>query len=591
MDKTQKENVKEYSSKEGIKVLFRYVSTQKIFFYSTIVSILFVSIIASVVPYLVGQFLDELTLIGTAQEISEKAWLLIILITMTFLLTLLGRWVTGYVSTRLSVNLISEYRVKAINTLLNYPISFFKKRKTGEIHEIITRTEDSLSDFIGYQAPSVLADFSKLILSMGFVFYISFQLGSILFFGLFIFAVLVFSVTPKIKKATKDLNDALNDIKNDFFESITNIFEIKRNSNEQKEITKIQNAYRGPFLEKAYREDDIWNNTNVLRRIILYATQISLYVMAMFLIINNEITVGEVVAIFLYVNQVFGPIGQISNVWLFLQRALVKLKEGEELLDYPTEDSGSFEGEVEKGEIEFKSVNFGYEDNEIALKNISFTVPAGSTIALVGESGAGKTTTIDLLGGYYMPDDGEILIDGESTNRYTKETLRSALGYVSQEVTLFNDTIRNNIAYGAVRDVSQGDIEKAAKQAGAHTFISKLTDGYDQSVGERGLVLSVGQKQRIAIARAFLRDPKILVLDEPTSALDAKTERHITDSLNTLMKDRTTVIIAHRLSTTRTADQILVFKDGEIIERGSHKELIDMNGEYTMMYNEHVGLS
>ena len=243
-----------------------------------------------------------------------------------------------------------------------------------------------------------------------------------------------------------------------------------------------------------------------------------------------------------------------------------------------------------RGDIDFKNVSFQYDEGKPVLQDISFSIKAGQIIALVGESGVGKSTLIDLISAYHFANSGEVLIDGHDVHTLNLRKLRQSIAVVPQEVVLFNDTIETNIKYGNF-EASHEEIREAARKAHALDFIEKFPDQWKQLVGERGIKLSVGQKQRIAIARAILRNPKILVLDEPTSALDAGTEKIITESLDKLMTGKTTFIIAHRLSTVRKADNILVFKDGKIIETGKHDELLKIeDGEYRRLYELQIGL-
>jgi ABC-type multidrug transport system fused ATPase/permease subunit len=255
----------------------------------------------------------------------------------------------------------------------------------------------------------------------------------------------------------------------------------------------------------------------------------------------------------------------------------------------PYEKKGSVKLDI-KGDIELKNVNFQYESGKQVLENISFKAKAGNVIALVGESGVGKSTLIDLISGYHFPNKGELLIDNHNIHDVNLKSLRQQIAVVPQEVVLFNDTILMNIKYGNF-NVTDEQVKDVAKKAHALDFIEKFPNKWEQIVGERGVKLSVGQKQRIAIARAMLRNPKILILDEPTSALDAGSERIITESLDELMEGKTTFIVAHRLSTVRKADIILVFKDGKIIESGTHDELLMIEGgEYKRLYELQIGL-
>ena len=290
----------------------------------------------------------------------------------------------------------------------------------------------------------------------------------------------------------------------------------------------------------------------------------------------------------------FGPFVRLGQNWQTVQNGLVAIERSEEILSvskekYIPKNAVILSGI--KGEIVFKNVSFVYKKktNQI-LDDISFEVGPGEIVALVGESGVGKSTLIDLISGYYFPQEGEVLIDGHNIKNIGLKFLRSKIAIGPQEVILFNDTIKNNIAYGKF-SATEKEIKRAAERSYASEFIESFPKKYKQIVGERGIKLSVGQKQRVAIARAILRDPKILILDEPTSALDAKSEKFIQESLEKLMKNRTTFIIAHRLSTVRRADKILVLENGRIVEQGRHQDLIKIpNGVYHQFYKYQIGL-
>lgn len=255
------------------------------------------------------------------------------------------------------------------------------------------------------------------------------------------------------------------------------------------------------------------------------------------------------------------------------------LRQDQEIIDAP----GAIPLNVKRGQVEFNNVSFGYSSEKVVLKNISFVAPAGKTIAFVGPSGAGKSTIMRLLFRFYDVEQGAISIDNQNVKTVKQETLRSAIGVVPQDTVLFNNTIKYNIQYGRI-DAPDADVIAAAKAADIHERILTFPESYDTQVGERGLRLSGGEKQRVAIARTMLKSPKIILLDEATSALDTQTERNIQAALNRICVDRTTIIIAHRLSTIIHADEILVLKDGEIVERGKHEDLISINGTYHAMW-------
>lgn len=305
---------------------------------------------------------------------------------------------------------------------------------------------------------------------------------------------------------------------------------------------------------------------------------------------DGRLTIGELMMFNGYAAMAFGPFVRLGYIWRQLQNGTIALVRAEEVFSLDSEvyePEGSDKDAVVRGDVVFDRVGFTYREKgaKEVLKDITFSVKEGQTVALVGKSGAGKSTLVDLLSGYFFAKKGKVLIDGVDVKKWSLSALRNQVAVVPQEPTLLNDTVFANIKYGNQRATKE-EIEKAAKLADAHGFITGFAKGYKQKVGDRGVKLSAGQKQRIAIARAFLRDPKILILDEPTSALDAEAEAAIQKSLETLMKGRTTFIIAHRLSTVRDADLILVLKEGRIVEEGNHTELLkNENGLYRHLHN------
>ena len=295
-----------------------------------------------------------------------------------------------------------------------------------------------------------------------------------------------------------------------------------------------------------------------------------------------------------YAALLFGPFVILGNNWQTLQNGLVSIKQTEEKIfaagreDYHPQNAYSPSRIM--GSVQFKNVSFSYDKKTTVLDGLNFKVNQGERIAFVGKSGVGKSTTIDLISGYYFPTKGAVLIDEHDTQAFDLTALRNGIAVVPQEPALFNDTVIMNIRYGKL-EATDSEVVEAAKKARAHEFIDELPEKYNQIVGERGVKLSVGQKQRIAIARAILRNPAILILDEPTSALDAETEKQIAKSFDELMKGRTTFIIAHRFSTVRKADRIFVFEKGNIVEEGKHDDLAKLEGGvYKRLYDYQIGL-
>jgi ABC-type multidrug transport system fused ATPase/permease subunit len=309
---------------------------------------------------------------------------------------------------------------------------------------------------------------------------------------------------------------------------------------------------------------------------------------------DGTLTPGGLVAFNGYAAMILGPFVLLGQQWQTIQNGLVAIVRADKLLATPVENytpTGGISPKKLQGDVEFQNVRFSYRSNAETLKGISFHARAGQKIALVGESGVGKTTIIDLLSGFYFPKKGRVIVDGVDIKKMNLRTYRSRIGIVPQEPTLFNDTIEANIRYGNPGK-SHEEMVAACKDAYAYDFIETFPKKYKTIVGWRGVKLSIGQKQRIALARAFLRGPDILVLDEPTSALDAKSENLIKASLQKLMAGRTTFIIAHRLSTVREVDLILVLKDGSIVEAGNHAELMRLpNGVYRGLYEMQTGFA
>jgi subfamily B ATP-binding cassette protein MsbA len=304
--------------------------------------------------------------------------------------------------------------------------------------------------------------------------------------------------------------------------------------------------------------------------------------------ILSSMTAGSFITFLVASGMLVKPIRQLTEINSAIQRGIAAAQSIFEVLDADSEiDTGSIEIESARGKFEFCDLNFSYQGSEKqVLSGINFTVDAGETIALVGSSGSGKSSLVNLIPRFYNLKQGSILLDGKNINDYSLSSLRKQIAVVSQKVTLFNGSIYSNIAYGDLANKSEQQVKTAAKMANADKFIDNLTDGYDTLIGDDGVMLSGGQRQRIAIARAILKDAPILILDEATSALDTDSERYIQAALDGLIKDRTTFVIAHRLSTVEKADRILVMESGRIIEQGSHAELLSANGRYAQLYNQ-----
>jgi ATP-binding cassette, subfamily B, bacterial len=369
-----------------------------------------------------------------------------------------------------------------------------------------------------------------------------------------------------------------------FNEVLAGIMTVKGCVMEEEEKRRFLEGVRegNEIVRRGVRTD---NRTGTLRTLAATTARLAALALGGYFALNGEITVGTLVAFLGYIGGLFGPVQGLTNAYQTLRRVSVSLETIYGILDADDvvgDSPGAADVRLLKGEVEFRNVSFGYQPGSAVLRGICLIARPGETIALVGPSGSGKTTMATLLQRFYSVSEGVITIDGVDINGMTQHSLRSQIGVVFQDAHLFNDTVRANIAYGRPH-ATHDEVEAAARAAHAHEFIMDLPEGYDTIVRERGTRLSGGQRQRIAIARALLKNPPILILDEATSALDSESERLIQQALKMLLQGRTAFVIAHRLSTVRDADRIVVIKDGEIGEVGSHAELLARGGYYASL--------
>lgn len=460
--------------------------------------------------------------------------------------------------------------------------------QTEKVNSAGWRLERVISQTIEF-VPQALS----IIIGITFAYTIKSELANVLAAGVLAYAiVLIFLLRGQAARGIL-AHRAWGRAWDDSISPINQVSGVKQSTAEDFEMQKMAARWKEVVRLWFQNNEMLWSRINFWQRVIVFVTQLSVFMLSIQYIANGALTIGELVALNGYALMFFGPLVSLGNSWQVVQNGLTAAGRLNDLLDKPTEEYKPKNAKTSgdrKGEVEFENVAFRYEKGQEVLSSISFTAKPGQSIAFVGESGVGKSTIISLISAYYFPTEGRVLVDGVDTREWDLVALRARIAVVPQEVALFNETIRYNIRYGSF-SASDESVERAAMQAHIHDFIMKQDKQYDTIVGERGIKLSVGQKQRVAISRAILRNPEFLILDEPTSALDIETEQLITGSLEKLMEDRTTFIIAHRLSTVRKADQILVIKDGAIAEQGNHAELIaTQNGIYKRLYELHVGL-
>ncbi len=480
----------------------------------------------------------------------------------------------------------ADMRRDLFDQMQRLPFSYYDRNNTGEMMSKMIADLFDISELAHHGPENLFLSILKLVGSFVLLMLINVPLTLILFAVVVLMVVFSVLQNKKMKRAFKSNQEQIGNINADLQDSLAGIRVVKSFANESVEHDKFEKSNQG-FLESkkfAYRVMGKFHAGNGFLQGILYVV---ILVFGGIFIATGSLKVTDLALYALYINIFVAPITLLINFTETFQKGYAGFCRFVEILETPLEivdapNAQPLQNVV--GEIRYEGVDFSYQgkQNDV-LNHIDLTIPAGKTIALVGPSGSGKTTICSLLPRFYDVTAGRITIDGQDVRNVTLQSLRTAIGIVQQDVYLFCGTIRENIAYGKP-DATDEEIVEAAKNANIHTFIMGLEHGYDTFVGERGARLSGGQKQRISIARVFLKNPKILILDEATSALDNESERHIQASLEKLSQGRTTIVIAHRLSTIRHADEILVMEQGEIRERGSHDQLLQLGGTYARYY-------
>jgi ATP-binding cassette subfamily B multidrug efflux pump len=563
-----------------LKKVFRFVKPYKTVFSLAIASTLTLSLLSVVRPLLVMYTMNHCIVQKDAQGLLHNS---IILLVMLFVEALL-QFANTYMTNWLGQNIIRDIRSHLFRHVTGFRLNYFDRTPLGTLVTRIVSDIEAIADIFSQGFIVILGDLMTLIVFLGTMLYVSWQVALVVMISipLLLFATYVFK--NAIKATFQDVRTQVARLNAFVQEHITGMKIVQifnREETEMKKFREINGAHRDANIRSIFAYSVFFPVVELLSALSL-ALLVWYAGMKMF---SGSIDYGEVTFFVILIYMMFRPIRLLADRVNTLQMGIVASERVFKIID--TEDSLDVPGKENadgiRGNLEFKDVWFAYTEEEYVLKGISFAVREGCTIALVGATGSGKSSVINLLNRFYEFQKGEITIDGKSIADYDLASLRRNIGVVLQDVFLFSDSIANNITLNNP-EISREQVIEASKAVGAHAFISSLPGGYDYNVQERGAVLSVGQRQLIAFIRAYVYQPRILILDEATSSIDTESEiliRHATDKLT---EGRTSVIIAHRLATIQRADCILVMDHGQIIERGNHQELLQLGGQYRRLF-------
>ena len=540
----------------------------------------FATLLETAIPEITGQIVD--TLFSSNRPKNEAFSYSVILFSVIALSSLFAL-ISISASSWISNKVIMDLRVNMFTKLLRLPKSYFDKNTTGETLSKLTFDVEQISA----AASTIWLEFIKssftVIILTGYLFYKSFLLSLSLIVLLPLVYLAVRFSTSRIRKGSARVQESMGKMTHLLDENISGNDLIKIYQAQETETNKFFSIIN-TIRQQRFKVDMAGGlNTSIVNALIGLSLAFVVYFSSTYLVMSA----GDFLAYFTAMGMLVKPAKTLININKPLQQAIVAGKSVFSLIDESPESNPS-KNPIHSisGEICFDNVSFSYGNEKSSLANINLTIKKGETIALVGSTGSGKTTMVNLLTRFYNPSSGKILIDGQDIVSYELESYRSNFSYVDQNVRLFNDTISGNIAFGQKESMSIDLIRNAAKVSNSIEFIEKLDKTFDSDIGEDGVTLSGGQRQRLSIARAIAKDSPILILDEATSALDSATEKLVQSAINKMQQDRTTIIIAHRLTTIQNADRIIVLKNGEIIEQGTHLELIKNAGEYSKLHQQ-----
>ena len=579
--------------KKAVSNLLSLLGERKVPFLISVVANIISTVLVVAIPWISAVAIDDIVKILNDNTIIDK-WSAVFsfLIKPVSLLGIIAvsifalSYLQEYISAILGEEVAQSLRVKLSRKFTKLPMNFFDTNQVGDILSKLTTDIEKVAEVIGSSFTRFVYSFLIMILVIIMLFTINVKLTLLVLAILLISIVVTYYVSKLTQKIFSQDVKSLSELSSLTEEALTGNLVVQAFNKQEDIITSIDESIEKQYVAAKTLEFTIFSIYPSIR----FITQIAFVtsaVMSAILVINGHLTLGLAQAFLQYITQISEPVTTSAYIINSLQNALVSVERVYDILELPeekelTEDTHLLDNT--KGQIVFENVSFGYSKDKLLMKNVNFTAKAEQMVAIVGPTGAGKTTLINLLMRFYDVNGGRILFDGVDISKVTRKELRANFGMVLQDTWLFKGTIAENIAYGKP-DATREEIIEAAKLAKCDSFIRKLPQGYDTIITSENGMVSQGEQQLLTIARTILPNPKVMILDEATSSIDTKTEKDIQAVISQLMKGRTSFVIAHRLSTIRNADLILVMKDGDIVEQGNHDELMTVNGIYANLYN------
>ena len=579
--------------KKAVSNLLSLLGERKVPFLISVVANIISTVLVVAIPWTSAVAIDDIVKILNDNTIIDK-WSAVFgfLIKPVSLLGIIAvsifalSYLQEYISAILGEEVAQSLRVKLSRKFTKLPMNFFDTNQVGDILSKLTTDIEKVAEVIGSSFTRFVYSFLIMILVIIMLFTINAKLTLLVLAILLVSIVVTYYVSKLTQKIFSQDVKSLSDLSSLTEEALTGNLVVQAFNKQEDIITSIDESIEKQYVAAKTLEFTIFSIYPSIR----FITQIAFVtsaVMSAILVINGHLTLGLAQAFLQYITQISEPVTTSAYIINSLQNALVSVERVYDILELPEEKELSEDTHLldnTKGQIVFENVSFGYSKDKLLMKNVNFTAKAEQMVAIVGPTGAGKTTLINLLMRFYDVNGGRILFDGVDISKVTRKELRANFGMVLQDTWLFKGTIAENIAYGKP-DATREEIIEAAKLAKCDSFIRKLPQGYDTIITSENGMVSQGEQQLLTIARTILPNPKVMILDEATSSIDTKTEKDIQAVISQLMKGRTSFVIAHRLSTIRNADLILVMKDGDIVEQGNHDELMTVNGIYANLYN------